>query len=110
MPARPIRQCMTPSLPPHLAIRAMGAAVGENRHNHPALQGPIPPGLHPAQLGALAGKTWEPGRTIGFRFLDGTKAERSRFQRYAEDWTKVIAKYKACVEKATGKPFPQDVR
>ena len=27
----------------------------------------------------------------------------------AEDWPKVIARYKACVEKATGKPFPQDV-
>jgi pyruvate,orthophosphate dikinase len=28
----------------------------------------------------------------------------------ADDWAKVIAKYKGCVEKATGKPFPQDVR
>ncbi|MGE0241973.1 MAG: pyruvate, phosphate dikinase, partial [Parvibaculaceae bacterium] len=28
----------------------------------------------------------------------------------AEDWTKVIAKYKTCVQKATGKAFPQDVR
>ena len=28
----------------------------------------------------------------------------------ADDWTKVIAKYKACVEKAIGKPFPQDVK
>jgi pyruvate, orthophosphate dikinase len=28
----------------------------------------------------------------------------------AEDWLKVIAKYKACVEKATGKAFPQDVK
>ena len=28
----------------------------------------------------------------------------------AEDWTKVIGKYKTCVEKATGKPFPQDVK
>jgi pyruvate,orthophosphate dikinase len=28
----------------------------------------------------------------------------------ADDWLKVIAKYKACVEKATGKSFPQDVR
>jgi pyruvate,orthophosphate dikinase len=27
----------------------------------------------------------------------------------AEDWTKVIAEYKACVDRATGKPFPQDV-
>jgi pyruvate, orthophosphate dikinase len=26
------------------------------------------------------------------------------------DWEKVIAKYKACVDKATGKPFPQDVK
>lgn len=28
----------------------------------------------------------------------------------AEDWLKVIAKYKACVEKEAGKPFPQDVK
>ncbi|MGE3873080.1 MAG: pyruvate, phosphate dikinase [Parvibaculaceae bacterium] len=28
----------------------------------------------------------------------------------ADDWAKVIGKYKACVEKATGKPFPQDVK
>jgi pyruvate, orthophosphate dikinase len=28
----------------------------------------------------------------------------------AEDWLKVIAKYKACVEKMTGKPFPLDVK
>src|SRR4029079_15870449 len=28
----------------------------------------------------------------------------------ADDWAKVIAKYKACVEKETGKPFPQDVK
>src|SRR5262245_20624949 len=28
----------------------------------------------------------------------------------ADDWTKVIAKYKTCVERATGKPFPQNVR
>jgi pyruvate,orthophosphate dikinase len=28
----------------------------------------------------------------------------------ADDWTKVIAKYKACVDRAIGKPFPQDVR
>jgi len=28
----------------------------------------------------------------------------------AEDWLKVIAKYKAWVEKETGKPFPQDVK
>ena len=28
----------------------------------------------------------------------------------ADDWAKVIAKYKACVERATGKPFPQEVK
>ncbi|MFZ5676871.1 MAG: pyruvate, phosphate dikinase [Pseudomonadota bacterium] len=28
----------------------------------------------------------------------------------AEDWLRVIAKYKACVAKATGKDFPQDVK
>ena len=27
----------------------------------------------------------------------------------AEDWQRVIARYKACVEEETGKPFPQDV-
>ena len=70
---------------PHIAR----LAIAENPRNEPP---PLPllPGnsAHVMKISVLTGKLWANGRTIGVRFLDGSKTQRAQTQKYADVWSK----------------------
>lgn len=62
--------------------------MAESSKNDPPVP-PLRPGVswHPLKLAFLTGKLWDDGRTVGVRFLDGSKTQKKTVQKYAEIWS-----------------------
>ncbi|MCU1349922.1 MAG: hypothetical protein JWO56_2952 [Acidobacteria bacterium] len=70
-------------------VDAAKLAIGENTFNEPPPL-TLQPGasFHPMKMALFTGKMWDPkGRTLGVRFLDGTKKQRAQTQKYATVWS-----------------------
>jgi len=82
-----LRLCVDRPVPESAMMDAAVVAMAENSDNEPP---PIivRPGqaIHPSEIATLAGKQWANGRKIGIKFLDGTKTQKAKTQKYAEVW------------------------
>jgi hypothetical protein len=89
-PRKSIKTCIDVALPDELQFEASQRATAENPANTPTIgRGNIPLGLggpSPAQLAALTGKLWKPGRVLKVRFLDGDASVQERVQSLAHEW------------------------
>jgi len=89
---RKIRMCCDRILTGAQKIKAMEAAIGENRGNKP----PPPTGVRrrfgassmgaPLKMALEAGKKWKDGRTLGICFLDGSATQKARVKEQALKW------------------------
>jgi hypothetical protein len=82
-----VRICVDRVIPLRLKAAAAALAQKENPANGPrGLQ--MMPGVsaHPLKMALFTGKRWKPGRTLGIRFLDGSKTQRSKTQQFAKEW------------------------
>jgi hypothetical protein len=70
-------------------VAAASAAISENKGNEPPplILGPGA-SPHPLKMALFTGKMWpKTGRTLGVRFLDGSKTQRKLAQKYANEWS-----------------------
>jgi len=70
-------------------VDAAKLAIDENKLNEPPPL-TLAPGasFHPFKMALFTGKMWDKkGRTLGVKFLDGTKKQRSQTQKYATVWS-----------------------
>ena len=81
-----LRLCIDRPVPEEKLMNAAGLAMAENAENE------LPPlVLRPGQvvtphIAIFAGKRWINGRKVGVKFLDGTKTQKAKTQKYAEAW------------------------
>ena len=81
--------CIDRELPPDLRFSASRLALTENPANTPLIDAHfVPPGIRPAEIAALTGKLWQPGRVLRARFLDGDAMVQQRLQPFALEWSK----------------------
>jgi hypothetical protein len=82
-----LRLCVDRPLPEEARMNAAVLAMAENRENEPPPL-VIPPGqaIGPAEIAVFAGKKWANGRKVGVKFLDGTKTQKAKTQKFAEIW------------------------
>ncbi len=86
------RICIDRVIPLRLKAKAAELAVKENPANGPrglhVMAAPISVGVsaHPLKMALFTGKRWKPGRTLGIRFLDGSKTQRAKTEHFAEMW------------------------
>src|SRR6476661_3224134 len=89
---RALRLCFDRVIPLNLKAKAAALAVKENPANGPGSFRSMTPSLstgvsaHPLKMALFTGKRWKPGRTLGIRFLDGSKTQRSKTEQFAEEW------------------------
>ncbi|MEY4730289.1 MAG: hypothetical protein RL020_1447 [Pseudomonadota bacterium] len=75
-------------------IRAMQAAIKENKHNAPSVMAPskklfgASSMAAPAKMALLAGKKWADGKTLDVYFMDGSATQKARVKEQAMKWTK----------------------
>ena len=89
---RNIRMCCDRILTGAQKIKAMEAAIGENRGNRP----PPPTRVRrrfgassmgaPLKMALEAGKKWKDGRTLGICFMDGSATQKARVKEQALKW------------------------
>ena len=82
-----LRLCVDRPLPEEARMNAAVLAMAENAENEPPPL-VIRPGqvIGPAEIAVFAGKKWANGRKVGVKFLDGTKTQKAKTQKYAEMW------------------------
>jgi hypothetical protein len=86
------RICFDRVIPLSLKSKAAALAVKENPANGPRPFQMMTPAIsagvsvHPMKMALFTGKRWKPGRTLGVRFLDGTKTQRSKTEHFAQEW------------------------
>ena len=82
-----LRLCVDRPIPEEKRMDAAVLAMSENAANEPPPL-VIPPGhvIGPAEIALFAGKQWANGRKVGVKFLDGTKTQKRKTQKYAEVW------------------------
>ncbi|HEU4889500.1 MAG TPA: matrixin family metalloprotease [Thermoanaerobaculia bacterium] len=82
-----LRLCVDRPIPAESRMAAAVLAMAETAENEPPPL-VIPPGrvIGPAEIAVFAGKKWENGRKVGVKFLDGTKTQKAKTQKYAEVW------------------------
>lgn len=82
-----LRLCVDRPIPEESRMNAAVLAMSENAENEPP---PIVlrPGqvIGPAEIAVFAGKKWANGRKVGVKFLDGTKTQKAKTQKFAELW------------------------
>ncbi len=81
--------CIDRVVPMEHKIKAAELARKENRNNEPKrprlLAGAS---IHPVKMALLAGKKWQPGRTLTVAFLDGSKTQQAKVIEKAQEWCK----------------------
>ncbi|MFL6246343.1 MAG: matrixin family metalloprotease [Thermoanaerobaculia bacterium] len=84
-----LRLCVDRPIPEETRMDAAVLAMSENAENEPP---PLVfrPGqvIGPAEIAVFAGKKWANGRKVGVKFLDGTKTQKMKTQKFAEMWEK----------------------
>ncbi len=79
--------CIDRVVPMEHKIKAAELARKENRGNEPKrprlLSGAS---IHPVKMALLAGKKWQPGRTLTVAFLDGSKTQQAKVIEKAQEW------------------------
>lgn len=82
-----LRLCVDRPIPEERRMDAAVLAMSENAENEPPPL-VIPPGfvVGPAEIAIFTGKKWANGRKVGVKFLDGTKTQKAKTQKYAEVW------------------------
>lgn len=82
-----LRLCVDRPVPDAATIDAAVMAMSENKENEPPPL-VIRPGqaIHPVEIALFAGKKWANRRKVGIKFLDGTKTQKAKTQKYAEVW------------------------
>ena len=84
-----VRICIDRVIPLRLKAAAAALAQKENPANGPrGLQMMAGVSAHPLKMALFTGKRWKPGRTLGIRFLDGTKTQKTKTQQFAKEWLK----------------------
>jgi hypothetical protein len=82
-----LRLCVDRPIPEETRMDAAVLAMSENAENEPP---PLVfrPGqvIGPAEIAVFAGKKWANGRKVGVKFLDGTKTQKAKTQKFAEMW------------------------
>ena len=79
--------CVDRVIPLRLKAAAAALAVQENPANGPrGLRMMAGASAHPVKMALFTGKRWKPGRTLGIRFLDGSKTQRSQTEHFAKTW------------------------
>jgi hypothetical protein len=87
MSKKTFRTCVDRVVPLRWKGAAAALAVKENPANGPrGLQMMPGASAHPLKMALFTGKRWKPGRTLGIRFLDGSKTQRSQTEHYASVW------------------------
>ena len=77
MSKKDFRICVDRVVPLRWKAEAAALAVKENPANGPRGLRMMPgASSHPLKMALFTGKRWKPGRTLGVRFLDGTKTQR----------------------------------
>lgn len=80
--------CVDRSVPPEHKIPAAAMAVAENKKNEPVLPKLLPgASLHPQKIALFTGKMWKNGRVLRVGFLDGSKVQRAKVEKYATAWS-----------------------
>lgn len=82
-----LRLCVDRDVPVDMAMDAALLAISETPANEPPpliLRPGVP--VHPLEMALATPKKWSNGRKLGIRFLDGTKRQKTRTQKYAETW------------------------
>jgi hypothetical protein len=86
---RNLRICVDRVIPLRLKAAAAELAVTEHPANGPrGLRMMAGASAHPLKMALFTGKRWKPGRSLGIRFLDGSKTQRSQTQHFATMWLK----------------------
>ena len=86
------RLCVDRVVPLKWKAKAAALAVRENPANGPRSFSMMTPmtssgvSAHPLKMALFTGKRWKPGRTLGIRFLDGSKTQRSKTEHFAKEW------------------------
>jgi hypothetical protein len=82
-----LRLCVDRPIPEETRMDAAVLAMSENAENEPPPL-VIRPGqvIGPAEIAVFAGKKWANGRKVGVKFLDGTKTQKAKTQKFAEMW------------------------
>ena len=89
MSRKDVRICVDRVIPLKWKAQAAELAVKENPANGPRGLRMMPgASSHPLKMALFTGKRWKPGRTLGVRFLDGSKTQRSTTERFAKVWEK----------------------
>ncbi|MEP6767773.1 MAG: hypothetical protein ABJC61_03835 [Acidobacteriota bacterium] len=87
MKKTPLRICVDRVIPLKWKADAAALAVKENPANGPrGLRMMLGASAHPVKMALYTGKRWKPGRTLGIRFLDGSKTQRSLTEHFATMW------------------------
>jgi Astacin (Peptidase family M12A) len=89
-------------------VRAMQAAIKENKHNAPPAPSPqrkrfgASSMAAPAKMALEAGKKWADGKTLGVYFMDGSATQKARVKAQAIKWQQFAnIKFNFAAKKAT---------
>ncbi len=85
----PLHLCFDRPVASQHTVAAAKIAISENKGNQPPPL-VLGPGAssHPLSMALFTGKMWpSSGKTLGVRFLDGSKTQRKLAQKYANEWT-----------------------
>ena len=87
MSKKPLRICVDRVIPLRWKAAAAALAVKENPANGPrGLRMMAGASAHPFKMALFTGKRWKAGRSLGIRFLDGSKTQRSQTEHFAKVW------------------------
>ncbi|HEV8322608.1 MAG TPA: hypothetical protein VG389_13410 [Myxococcota bacterium] len=89
--AAQLRLCVERILPADMKVAAARRAIAINPSNDPlpAIRkaGLVGATVHPLKMALIAGKKWRAkGETLRVRFMDGSKTQRAKVRKQAEEW------------------------
>jgi len=83
-----LKLCIDRVIPMEHKPIAAELARKENRHNEPDIH--LLPGvtISPSKIALFTGKKWQPGKTLGVAFMDGSKFQKAKVIEKASEWMK----------------------